>query len=439
MEREDAGRVCKAALKVITIPVSPSRGRSPMDEDIGCGYSGSIVQELVQKAALVSELRGHSNVVAYENHQVIQHRDGTGWDILIQMELLTPLNDYLRQKKALSRQEILRLGIDLCKALEVCRRYGIFHGDIKPGNIFVSESGTFKLGDFGTARLPDGTSHFPAWVTQAYMAPEIYKGMRCGFPADLYSLGLVLYQLLNDNRLPFLPPAPSPVSLADREQALRQRLSGAPLPMPSHADRQLWAVLEKVSAYNPGDRYADPLQLRQALEQMKAGSPAPPAEGRVLPLGHQSLDPGSHVQGIHYTWPASWRAEDIRCFSAGFGDLPIRCFTCDGEILTARNEINVSRDGGRNFPEGFFDPVTLSLTEKQKEELGRCLEALPLERWASFPPAVECDLQSPTGYRRHVYFSCEMKNGDKFDYLPGRKAAPGFVRLCHWLAVILPE
>ena len=75
-----------------------------------------ILQDLVKEFALMSKLKGNSNVVSYENHQVIEHKDSIGWDILIQMELLTPLDEYIQKKKALPRQEIIKLGIDLCKA-----------------------------------------------------------------------------------------------------------------------------------------------------------------------------------------------------------------------------------------------------------------------------------------------------------------------------------
>ena len=72
--------------------------------------------------------------------------------------------------------EVIRLGIELCRALEVCHRQGILHRDIKPGNILVSKDGEFKLGDFGVAR---------EWVdasmtivgTRSYLAPEAVKFM----------------------------------------------------------------------------------------------------------------------------------------------------------------------------------------------------------------------------------------------------------------------
>ena len=162
IEREDFGQVYKAALKAITIPASQSEVRSVrsegMDEESVRATFHSKVQELVKKFALMSKLKGNSNVVSYENHQVIEHKDNIGWDILIQMELLTPLDEYIQKKKSLPRQEIIKLGIDLCKALELCQKHNIIHRDIKPENTFISENGDFKPGDFGVARTIEKTT-----------------------------------------------------------------------------------------------------------------------------------------------------------------------------------------------------------------------------------------------------------------------------------------
>ena len=271
MEREDFGVTYKAALKAITIPATQSELRSVrsegMDEESVRTYFGELVRKLVQEFALMSKLKGNSNIVSYENHQVIEHKDGVGWDILIQMELLTPLDDYIRQKKALSRQEIIRLGIDLCKALELCQKYNIIHRDVKPENILVSENGDFKLGDFGVARTVEKTmSGLSKQGSFPYMAPEVEKGEAYGSTVDIYSLGLVLYRLLNGNRLPFLPPAPAPIKYADREDALAKRFNGVPLPPPSHADGRLAEIVLKACAFAPKDRYSSPAQMRQELE-----------------------------------------------------------------------------------------------------------------------------------------------------------------------------
>lgn len=98
IQRQDFGITYKAALKAITIPQNQNEVRDVLSEGMDDGsvrtYFGSLVKDLVNEFALMSKLKGNSNIVSYENHQVIEHNDGIGWDILIQMELLTPLNQY---------------------------------------------------------------------------------------------------------------------------------------------------------------------------------------------------------------------------------------------------------------------------------------------------------------------------------------------------------
>ena len=94
----------------------------------------------------------------------------------------------------------------MCNALELCEKRGIIHRDIKPDNIFINDNGDYKLGDFGVARQLEKSSTFMSRRgNQAYMAPEVYKGEWYGEKADIYSLGLVLYRLLNNSRIPFMP------------------------------------------------------------------------------------------------------------------------------------------------------------------------------------------------------------------------------------------
>ena len=156
IEREDFGYTYKA----ITIPQDPTEAERLMDDSMDeqnvTKYYRGFVQELVDEFQLMSRLKGETNIVSYEDHKVIPHEDGIGWDILIRMELLTPLPKYAK-KHGMSQADVVRLGIDICKALEICRRHGIIHRDIKPDNIFVSERGNFKLGDFGIARTVEKT------------------------------------------------------------------------------------------------------------------------------------------------------------------------------------------------------------------------------------------------------------------------------------------
>ena len=272
IERKDFGVTYRAALKAITVPASESEllevKADGMDDASVRAYFGSFVEELVKEFALMSRLKGNSNVVSYEDHQVIEHPDDIGWDILIRMELLTPLNRYT-STHTVTRQDVIKLGIDLCRALELCQKYNIIHRDIKPENIFVSDTGDFKLGDFGIARTVEKTtSGLSKKGTYTYMAPEVYKGEAYGSTVDIYSLGIVLYRLLNGNRTPFLPTAPAPITHADRENALARRFSGAPLPSPCHAQGRLAEIVLKACAYDPKERYSSPMQMRQELESI---------------------------------------------------------------------------------------------------------------------------------------------------------------------------
>ena len=124
IERRDFDMVFTGALKAITIPADKSEYEqvleAGMDREGASTYFRDYVQELNREIALMSRLKGHSNIVSYEDHQIIPHEDGIGWDILIRMELLKPINDALRQNKSFTRAEVIRLGTDLCRALEVC-------------------------------------------------------------------------------------------------------------------------------------------------------------------------------------------------------------------------------------------------------------------------------------------------------------------------------
>ena len=271
--RSEYGFEEKAALKIISIPASKSEYNSVltdcMDERSATEYFRNYMQEMIREISLMSKLKGNSYIVCYEDHEVKNRAETVGWDIMIRMELLTPLNEYTREKGTLGKDEVIRLGIDICKALEICQKYDIIHRDIKPENIFVADYGNFKLGDFGIARIASQTSGASTRAgTNAYMAPEVYRGEHYGKTVDLYSLGLVLYRLLNNNRLPFMPQYPAPLRFQDRENAQAMRLSGAPIPAPAHADPVLANVIAKACAYNAEDRFASATDMRLALESV---------------------------------------------------------------------------------------------------------------------------------------------------------------------------
>ena len=270
IERSEFGQTYRAALKVITVPQSSAEVRSVISEGMSVSqaeaYFHGIVEELMHEFSIMFKLKGTANIVSCEDLRVLEHPDGIGWDILIRMELLHPLLPYVYQHP-MARRDIIRLGIDICKALELCQRYNIIHRDIKPENIFISDNRDYKLGDFGIARtIERTTSGLSKKGTYSYMAPEVYAGREYGFSVDTYSLGLVLYRMLNKNRGPFLPQPPEAITFSSREQALARRMSGEPLPRPFYGEGRLGEIVLKACAFDPKDRYSSPQQLRQELE-----------------------------------------------------------------------------------------------------------------------------------------------------------------------------
>ena len=301
IERRDFDMVFTGALKAITIPADKSEYEqvleAGMDREGASTYFRDYVQELNREIALMSRLKGHSNIVSYEDHQIIPHEDGIGWDILIRMELLRPINDALRQNKSFTRAEVIRLGTDLCRALEVCGQYNIIHRDIKPANIFISDTGDYKLGDFGVARIASASTGASTRAgTVNYMAPEVFRGEKYTANVDIYSLGLVMYQLLNANRMPFYPPYPQPITFSAAEQARARRLAGEALPLPSGAQDALGQLVCKACAPDPAQRFAGPLALRKALEALPQAQPAPlaidPPSSRPDPFNDTIGTPG---------------------------------------------------------------------------------------------------------------------------------------------------
>lgn len=280
IEREDFGKTYKDALKAITIPQNQSEiknlSMSGMDSDSVTSYFHSLVENVAKEFELMSEMKGHSNIVSYEDHKVFKHEDGIGWDILIRMELLTPADSFF-SKNGVDNEKVIRLGIDLCKALEICQKHNIVHRDIKPSNIFVSANGDFKLGDFGVAKtIEQTTGEFSKKGTYNYMAPEVYKGESYGNSVDLYSVGIVMYRYLNNNRTPFLPQPPEMITYNKSEEALTRRMRGEELPPPVNASKELARIILKACSFDPANRYSSPAQLRRELENLLTDSESQP-------------------------------------------------------------------------------------------------------------------------------------------------------------------
>ena len=272
-ERTEHGQSFYSAIKIISIPSSREELQSVRsetgDEKSAREYFETLMEDCIQEISTMEYFRGNSHVVAVEDFKVTEYLDEIGWDIFIRMEYLTTFTDYCTER-SLSEEEVIRLGIDLCKALEYCGRLNIIHRDIKPENIFVSRFGDFKLGDFGIAReMEKSVSALSKKGTYSYMAPEMYRGEPYDGRADLYSLGIVLYRLMNHNRLPFISLEKQLITYRDKENALMHRMAGESLPAPADASEELSEILLKACSYSAVNRYWTPAQFRRDLERLK--------------------------------------------------------------------------------------------------------------------------------------------------------------------------
>lgn len=272
-KRTERGRSFYSAIKIISIPASKGEldsVRSEMNNEQSTReYFRNLVEDCIQEIYTMEHFCGNSHVVSFEDFKVVEYLDEIGWDISIRMEYLTSFMDYCTGKE-LTEKEVIKLGCDLAMALIYCRKLNIIHRDVKPENIFVSRFSDFKLGDFGIAREQAHTmSNMSKKGTYSYMAPEIYKGEKYDSSIDIYSLGIVLYKLMNQNRLPFLSLDKQLITYRDKETALARRMAGEKMPAPVNASAAFSHIILKACAYEPGKRYRKPEDMLRDLEKLR--------------------------------------------------------------------------------------------------------------------------------------------------------------------------
>lgn len=259
LEKSAYGITDTSVLKVIDLYDGYGK-RSQLPEEYRSEIIEVRVAEEIQKAknevALMQQLRGSSNIVDYLDFDVYDWEDEAdesfGTSLLIRMEKLDNLAMEQRVGRCFTDLEIIRLGKDICRALMLCHSQKILHRDIKPDNIYCNENGSYKLGDFGIARILDAVhqnSMGKSMGTCAYAAPEQYKGKDYDFRADIYSLGLVMYEMANRNRLPFAE------GIRANDEDVKRRINGEEFPPLEGVNESLADAILKACSYNPIDRY----------------------------------------------------------------------------------------------------------------------------------------------------------------------------------------
>ena len=280
----------QSAVKLLFLPESEEeadtlRGRGLSDEQIRQRYLKA-AEAYTAEMRRMELFKGTSHIVSVEDFSTIPQENGIGWDLYIKMELLTPMLKSLQAEP--TEEEVIRIGIDIAGALAACRKRNIIHRDIKPQNMFVSEDGNYKLGDFGVAKTAERVATGTKTGTFKFMAPEVYNNRPYGHGVDIYSLGMVLHWLLNERRSPFLPMPPAVPKASDEDSARERRFRGEPVPAPAHGSAGLKAIVCKCVAFDPAYRYETPEQLQDALRALLSGEPAQTAPAKPEQTGQPS-------------------------------------------------------------------------------------------------------------------------------------------------------
>ena len=231
------------------------------------GFAARFKQEARSAGGL-----SHPNIVSVYDYGT----DGADGEQYIVMELVDgrDLSTILRERGSLSVDDSVRIAIGVASALEVAHRKGIVHRDVKPGNILITDGGDVKVTDFGIARAVAEASMTVTGTTLGsvhYFSPEQARGDEVTGASDVYSLGIVLFEMLTGRR-PFEADTAAAVALKRlNEDAPTPTAIGKPQPA------GLEAIVMRALAREPADRFPDAGAMAEALRAWRRNPDVVPA------------------------------------------------------------------------------------------------------------------------------------------------------------------
>ncbi len=243
-------------VKVISIPASQTQLDALLltgaytSLESAKAYFKTLADGIVEEAEALKNLSKLEGFVPFQDLQLTEMDDGTGYDIY----LLSPYRRTLSRqfvKEPFTHLAAINLGLDLCASLALARRSGYLYVDLKPNNIYVTGDKEYRIGDLGFIKLDSlKYASLPNTYRSQYTAPEITDAF-CALnqTIDIYAAGLILYQAYNGGTLPF-----------QTAQAPAEAFGP-----PMYADYEMSEIILKACAPNPADRWQDPMQMGQAL------------------------------------------------------------------------------------------------------------------------------------------------------------------------------
>ncbi len=230
------------------------------------GQNSDKLTRFIREAKAASALNHPNILTVYE----IGEADGRSYIATELIDGMT-LRDHLDSTRVMPLSSVLKIAVQVAEALAAAHAAGIIHRDIKPENIMVRKDGYAKLLDFGLAKLseaaglPAGGETIPGIVmgTIAYMSPEQARGRRVDSRSDIFSLGVVMYELLA-RRLPFAGETPSHTIIAILEKAPTP-VSVIRPDVPAELELILRRTLEK----DPQNRYRNAADLVLELKALR--------------------------------------------------------------------------------------------------------------------------------------------------------------------------
>jgi eukaryotic-like serine/threonine-protein kinase len=249
-----------------------------------------VVAERFRREAIAVAQLSHPNIVAV--YDAIEDTHGETRRLAVVMQLVNgkSLRQLLDEQRRLSPDLTIHIGACVAAALDAAHRAGLVHRDVKPGNILITPDGRVLLTDFGIAKGlgasgDDLTSANVMMGTAKYLSPEQVRGKKLDGRADLYSLGLVLYECLA-GRVPFLGETDTDTALArlNRDPTDLARLRPT-LPY------GLAELIHRLLARRPMDRFATGAEVRSELNKI-ANQPVDETTSATPPNGTSAAGPG---------------------------------------------------------------------------------------------------------------------------------------------------